>query len=662
MTTVDVSGPLTLVVGTGSDCEVYTENDFVSLSPALTHTGLNDVRATLKGDRNLEGFAARQARINFYADGAIKWSGYLTNVSHSLNRGTTTIQGEGVGKRLKETRPDYDSLGGPLNYSNIFLGDAIEDYWSRTPFDNYTVFDQTTDTVADNDLLQSADSNSEWDGVTPTFSDDVPLGVQGGNLELLQACFFEEAEDGNFIGNQITSSGDYSNDEAVELVQGNDFAEFSFTNQFDFAEDDVFFATFSELDSFTGDITISIDGTDIDTTTYNNVTAGLDSRFVGTGTQVGSDLSAGSHTFRVEITSYTSGKVIVDGLYVGDSGNRFTPDFGISTGGYTFDSNTASWDGPPLYPQEFVVELDITDVTYNITELDFDGSWNDTSNNQSIGLSIDGGATYTTTDNSQNATVDFSGTAGSKARVQLTFSRYTAESLLTPTVGDSGQTIDSYELRADGNNAAVIDDLDLSKNHFENLQTLHDKGNYLWVIEPSDDAIANIPVESFKRGGRTKTLPDEPEIDSTPEVAAKNYYNTIFLQGALVSGSRPSFEVEDSQRVQDDGRVISPGVLRDLDITTQDGVEFRAQQLLDRATLNDALRGQKVYPARFDILPGYAYSTDFGDGPTEFTLEEVSLRLGTRQAEVTLDFVPPQDLSEDISELRQNARQQSDRL
>jgi hypothetical protein len=101
-----------------------------------------------------------------------------------------------------------------------------------------------------------------------------------------------------------------------------------------------------------------------------------------------------------------------------------------------------------------------------------------------------------------------------------------------------------------------------------------------------------------------------------------------------------------------------------LDITTQDGVEFRAQQLLDRATINDALRGQKVYPARFDILPGFSYEVGFSDDDSteEFTLEEVSLRLGTRQAEVTLDFVPPQDLSEDISELRQASRQQGDLL
>jgi hypothetical protein len=103
-------------------------------------------------------------------------------------------------------------------------------------------------------------------------------------------------------------------------------------------------------------------------------------------------------------------------------------------------------------------------------------------------------------------------------------------------------------------------------------------------------------------------------------------------------------------------------VLRDLDIVTEAGAEFRARALLTRAQQNNAVRGRQTYPADLSIQPGYAYPVDFGEGKQEFTLEEVSLTYSGSDATVMLDFVPEQSLAEDISELRRASRQQSDRV
>jgi hypothetical protein len=320
-------------------------------------------------------------------------------------------------------------------------------------------------------------------------------------------------------------------------------------------------------------------------------------------------------------------------------------------------------DGPELYPSGLEIETNIFETDFNIVKSDVTSTWDDTTGNQALSVSNDGGVTYTDFNNTTIASHDYDG-AGREARVKFTLDRYGTRTDATPQTGYLTQTVDSFTHTVDLNDLAVIVDLELSKNHFDNLQNLHAKGDFIWAITHSDDAIENIEVESFARGEQTKSLPVSNEKESAPKIAAKNYYNSIYLQGRLVNGTRPTSEVKDDDRIAEDGREISPGVLRDLDISTEAGADYRANTLLNRATQNNALRGQKVYPARFDIVPGYAYAVSFSnDGSTEeFTLEEISLSLGTNQAETTLDFVPPQDLSEDISELRRNAQQQSDQL
>jgi len=187
--------------------------------------------------------------------------------------------------------------------------------------------------------------------------------------------------------------------------------------------------------------------------------------------------------------------------------------------------------------------------------------------------------------------VDFSG-AGRRAQARVTLDGFgSGRTTASPTEGFNRQVITDFELRADLNDLTVIDELALRGNHFDNLQKLHDYGDFIYVIEHGDYTDeSDLVVESFARGQETRPAP--PAFDAPaalqPEVAAETYFNSVFLRGRERSdGTIPSAEVTDTDAVAADGRKITPGVLRDLSIGTSAGAQFRANALLARALNED---------------------------------------------------------------------------
>jgi len=79
----------------------------------------------------------------------------------------------------------------------------------RTPFSNYSVTDQSTETVAQDSEIQNVDSSTEWDNAT-TIGADIPLYVDNGQLKLAQTCWVAEAEDNNNGGGVSISDSNFS--------------------------------------------------------------------------------------------------------------------------------------------------------------------------------------------------------------------------------------------------------------------------------------------------------------------------------------------------------------------------------------------------------------------------------------------------------------------
>jgi len=635
-----------------------TDDDIQRLNPVLNHTGKGDLTATLRGNRNLEQFAQRQDRINVNVNGSTKWTGYLISVSHGTS--TTRIRADGIGKRLEETRPDYDSIGGPLVYQNERLDAAIRDYWSRTPFSNYSVTDQTTETVATDEEIQSADTTTEWSNIVSPKS-TTPIAAQNGQLELLQSCWNKEAE------NVLTLAGSLSDSAASEGTAESHSTisdSFSVTTDYTIPASNVGVAVrVRNLNDPNSDGSYEGNGFEVfvDGDRLLNVSDGFGlassdySWLTGSGTS--SDVS-GSTTIEFDASNSTdSYETNIDVIVLYD--DRYN---------YTFDDTVEDGylSGPELYPDAVTLELATESASFNITGAAVNSTWNDTTGAQSIQVSKDG-STWKPSDGTETNTssidVSFSN-AGRSIQARFSLDRYGSRTTATPTTGFNGQAIDTYELLVDGNNLVVIDNLELSRNHFDNLQTLHEFGNFLWVIEHDSSDISNLTVSSFQRGDETRPKPDgvDNQKNQKAEIQSGTYYNSIYLEGAKdANGDRPTAEVKDSDAISNDGREISPGVLRDLSISTEAGAAYRARALLETALSNNDLVGSVTVPPTI-VAPGFSRPIDFGNGEKYKTVEEVSLNLGTNSAEATFNFVVRDGFAEDISALRRSAKEQGNRI
>lgn len=649
--------------------ETVTEDDISRMNPALTHTGKGDLTATLAGNRSLEEFAKRQDRINVNINGSTKWTGYLTDVSHDKARGSTRIKADGIGKRLEETRPDYDSIGGPVTYNNIALQDALRDYWGRTPFSNFSVTDQTTELIAENETIQTVDTTTEWQDSTSIPNTDAAY-IDSGSIHLSQSLFLRDAGD----------SGDYydfnigSPDNDSEAVDGviNTFSDSShyleltpFELKHTIEESNVRLALRWKAPNDVVDLRVSIidhsDGSTVGSVETEPTLASFDffewndsgSTLLDEWTD--GDLTPGEYRLRIDALEDGTDGSVVDQVTAYDA--RFSYNFDN-----TVDSNN-QLDGPELFPEEYIIETDVLTTSYNIVGASISSTWDDTSGNQSIGVSNDGGSNYQRSSNTDTIDVSFSD-PGREARIEYTLSRYGSRTDATPKNGYLGQDIDSYTLSVDGDDLVVIDSLELSRNNFDNLSTLHSYGDFLWVIEHDSSDIGNLVVSSFQRGDETRPAPDgfDDPKNQQPEIQSGTYYNSIYLEGAKRDdGTRPSAEVKDQDEINNAREEISPGVLRDYNVTTEAGAAYRARALLEAALSNNDLVGSVTVPATV-ADPGYAREIDLGDGLQYKTVEEVSLSLGTDTAEATFDFSVRSGFSEDITELRRNARNVGDQV
>lgn len=657
------------------------ETNLIRDNPILTHTGKGDFRAAYAGNiTKVQPYAQRQDRFNLVINGNVEFTGYLKGLRGNRGNAEVTLVGDGIGKKLEETRPDYDSLGGSLSYSSIAVQDAIRDYWARTPFDNFTVTDQTTELVAENEEVQSADTNSEWN---TEFSpaDDVPLRINNGFLEDTQICWTQEGENADDLTtglNPPTDTGKFSGGDVAHISADGDFAEWRFTPNHDIPSEDVGINVRDGVDDPDGTPELEWRLRESGQSAGSgNLMAGL---VVGSGIVFnwsdladapypngdgydGPDLEAGTeYVLRLECTD--DGGTLDQYQYyvdvVAPFDTRYESDLNFDGSN---DGSGGYLDGPELYPDNVSIEGAEQPVSFNVTSATANLSINDTSNNQSVGISNDGGTTYQTENNTSNPTVNFPD-AGRIARIQFTLSRYGSRTTATPQTGFNNQRIDSFSLTVDGNNLAVIDELDLSRSHFSNLKTLHSAGNFLWVIEHDGGSIEDMSVNSFMEGEVTKPSPDSysDPININPEIAGKNYYNSIYIQGALdENGDRPTAEVKDDDAIAEDNREISPGVLRDQKITTEAGAIFRARSLLESAQDNKNLVGGVTIPPTV-ISPGFAREIDLGQGLEYKTVEEVRLSESSGSVQSQHRFTLPDDLAEDITSLKSDTGTLGDKL
>jgi len=641
---------------------ILTESDIQDYTPVKTHTGKASLRASLATNKTLLDFARIDALLNINIDGATEWTGFLRKVNNTQETGRTRIKGEGIANRLEKTRPDYSNLSGErVTYSQIALEDAIRDYWGRTEFSNYSVTDEPTEIVEQDVILQLGDDNTSWSGKF-SFDNTQPVLIEDDNLKLGQVGYFAEGESVSGAGGNVSDS--IASDGTVKTFF-EDFhsATYSFSLDYTIPEENVAVGIRlrnpSDPDddgTFEGpnlDLTIAGDnqGTFSGDKPNDNYSWTQETGYSGNDISGSVDV-----TIDTSAAAPSGASTYIDAVFLYDDRFSYTFDNSVDSNGYL--------SGPELYPHTLTVTTNGEQTDLNITALEIISTWTDTSGNQALGVSNDDGQTFLTESNTQTIDKTFS-SGGRTAKAQFTLDGYGTRTTASPTEDYLGQEIDSYELRADLDNLTVIDELELTNNHFENLQTLHEYGNYLWTIEHDSSDIANLVVNSYQEGSETRPAPsayaDPISKDSTIDV--RNYFNELFFYGARNDNDNyPHVEVSDQDEINDVGKTVS-ATLHDPNVTTFAGARFRANALLAELTDENNRKGQITIPVQASIThPGYAREIDFGDGPQEKTIEEVELTESQERVAQTHQFTPPDNVASKIEQLKRNARDVRDKV
>ncbi len=330
---------------------------------------------------------------------------------------------------------------------------------------------QEVTTGLDELLIQSADSDDEWTDIVSLNPTDA-LEIAGGELKAAQSNYFKEGEntDGSNTGfDDGSSDTDISNSNYVSLSIGENvssanysYAQWDFTVEYTIPSNDVQFWV-RQASNWDGTIGSSsgvpelvwefehANGGTYTLDTNNNLGAGLSDDFgwdqlptFNSGFSISiPDLEPGDYTLRCRVTDSDGAadayQYWIDCVSMLDG--RFS---------YTFDETTDANDalsGPELYP-----DLETKQFSAASTRREFDAAtaeqtWNDTSNNQFIELSNDGGSNWIRTNNNSTATASFSGSS-TELLTNVGISRFSSGGTNTPTDGDSAQAIDVHDLFA----------------------------------------------------------------------------------------------------------------------------------------------------------------------------------------------------------------------
>ncbi|OYR69594.1 hypothetical protein DJ79_02570 [Halorubrum ezzemoulense] len=173
--------------------------------------------------------------------------------------------------------------------------------------------------------------------------------------------------------------------------------------------------------------------------------------------------------------------------------------------------------------------------------------FDDTSNEQAVAVSDDGGETWQEATNSE--TIDAEFVSGStQIRGRVTLSRYTTNPDASPTTGDTGQTVSEFGLSANLDDTPFIEAEAFEDSVAGLLTTLANRQRFAWEVQspdqhPSLDADGDDPgVVVFTKLGQRESSVDAPVLDYEVRRDSSQVVDTVIAYG-------PSERVEDERVV-----------------------------------------------------------------------------------------------------------------
>lgn len=584
-----------------------TAPDFVK-----EHSALSDWEARVPYDESLEDY--RFAEAYLFADDTFLFRGFCFIVQSDEQSVTTTVSGLGVEHELERGSAS-------VTYTDEFADVALQDYLDNHSNIGGSVTTPSVDTVSGIDV-QDADTTSEWDTITPDPASDEPYEVAGGSVRLLQSCYFIEGEDADRGGSGTIISDDPdnwsgdNNGQVMEIESNLDSPEWDFTTEYDIPAGDTRVHTRLQMfDSGHPPFDVILDGTTI--ASYNRdvfVTGETEAEWLDDG-DYGSELTAGSHTLNIDITGSVGSDehFYIDCVAVEDHRESHTFSDSVSNGVIA---------GPELYPASVTVAFAAASTAYNVTSATLSTTWNDTSNNQAIGLSFDDGSTWADTSNT-SSTTESTSEPTTTVKARATISRYTSDSSTSPGNGDATQELQVLDLDIDGDTRGVIDDETITGNHLENIQRLLKRAGMRFVLSHKID---NKSIEAFREGDVTGTL-SFVDANKTRTVDVEGYANKITGFGAKKSdGTRYEVSREDSAEISalatdlgiSESAATIPRTFTDPSIDNVIDLRAAVRSRLSRAVDEDQVRGTiEAWPVNADPGKSYSVSAWGGDTPLE---------------------------------------------
>lgn len=354
--------------------------------------------------------------------------------------------------------------------------------------------DEPAAETRDDVVFQNPDTQSEWESVL-----DIPATtaayIDSGRLKAAQVAFFAEGESITGDGKTLTESA-ASDGAAQGLSIGS--AKLSASTDYTIPASDAAVAIRYRVPS--GDTSpgfdLEIDGESVLGATSGALPDGeaYDWLF---GSGLSSDLGAGSHTAGIELRT-TGEDIIIDAVVLYDDRFSYTFDNSVDSNGYL--------SGPEPFPGRVEVETTDAATAFQFSGARLDASYDDTSNQQRVGVSSDQGASYTFSDNSEVVETDF-GTGSPEIRGKLGLSRYGTRSTASPTSGINGQTVDLYELAGDINETPLLINQDYDDSIINVLRDISEQSDFIFEYRLRDGTPS---IEMTVPGQRVSS--DDPDV------------------------------------------------------------------------------------------------------------------------------------------------------
>jgi hypothetical protein len=407
-----------------------------------------------------------------------------------------------------------------------------------------------------NETVQTASTQSDFEDLLPVKDTDPIEITTSDEVVQHQTAFVSEAEhpDRDSAGNyalQYYDNGDLSGGEGQGIFDYYSYVEYDFTPQYRIPADRVGVAarTPSLSNAKECQILLIVNGTEYildelsggEGTTLDWAKWGQDLyEYNGPGYQ-GPDIPAGS---TVTVRLFADGNNGSD--YGWDVVALYDRKFS-----YTWDNVNDGSDGylhgPELYPATYDLDFEDHPAIYVVTGGRAEVTMNDTSNDQELALTNDGGNNYPiTASNTTTVEGDFAD-GGASLGLRVTLSRWGSRTTATPQTGFNSQSISEYTLYADLDRAPTL----LINETFDAqalniLSEIAERGDYIFEYQ---DNIGTKSIEMAKFGSRAEGTDQTLSGYST----TKSTQNVV--QKATIKGG--SEQIEDEEFTSSVGSFVS---------------------------------------------------------------------------------------------------------